>query len=124
MVAPFLLQNNTSSHISLPAGDFQHKLKSKVSISSIANALRKKEFLHQSYPSLPKNYTKAYGPCTLSLNADHEASSGLPVFSNGAVISGSLEISRISKMLQSIQIMVRCQLEFWCRSPRLTHFYR
>ncbi|KAF9783382.1 hypothetical protein BJ322DRAFT_1110263 [Thelephora terrestris] len=105
MVAPFLLQN-TSSQLSLPPGDSHHKLKSKVSISSLANAMRKKEFLHQSYPALPKHYTKAYGQCTLSLNTDHEASSGLPVFSNGAVISGSLEISRISKMLQSIQIMV------------------
>lgn len=71
--------------------------------------MRKRDFPHHSYTTLPKNYTKAYGPCTLSLNADHEAGSGLPIFSNGAVISGSLEISKISKLLQSIQIMVRIQ---------------
>lgn len=105
MVAPFLLQN-PSSQVSLPPGDSLPKLKSKVSISSLANAMRKKGFPHQSYPPLTKNYTKVYGPCNLSLNAEHEASSGLPVFSSGGVISGSLEISKISKALQSIQLMV------------------
>lgn len=105
MVAPFLARNS-ASQVSLPPGDNHPKLNPKVSIASIANAMRKRKLPHQNFPALPKNYTKAYGPCTLSLNADHEASSGLPIYSNGAVISGSLEISKISKMLQSIQIMV------------------
>lgn len=105
MVAPFLLQKSHSL-VSLPTAGNDQGVKSKISISTIANAMRKKEFPHHSYTTLPKNYTKAYGPCTLSLNADHEASSGLPIFTNGAVISGSLEISKISKLLQSIQIMV------------------
>jgi hypothetical protein len=105
MVAPFLLQD-PASQVSLPPGDRRYKLKPKVSISSIANAMRKKDFRHQSYPALPENYMKAYGPCTLTLNADHEAGSGLPIFSSGAVISGSLELSRISKLLHSIQLMV------------------
>ena len=105
MVAPFLLQRS-ASQVSLPPTEHHTGLKSKVSLSSLAKAMRKKEFLHQSYPALPKSYTKAYGPCTLTLNAAHEASSGLPIFSNGGVISGSLEISKISKMLHSIQIMV------------------
>ena len=119
MVAPFLLQN--SSQVSLPPGDGNHAMKSKVSLSTLANAMRKGEFPHHSYTSLPKNYTKSYGPCTLSLNADHEASSGLPIFSNGAVISGSLEISKISKLLQSIQMMVRMPTSVWDRlSPSLT----
>jgi len=68
--------------------------------------MRKRKSPLQNYPMLSKSYTKVYGPCTLSLNADHEAGSGLPIFSNGAVISGSLEMSKISKMLQSIRIMV------------------
>lgn len=105
MVAPFLVQNS-ASQVSLPPGDYRPTLKSRISISSISNAMRGKKFPHENLPEHPKKYTKAYGPCTLSLNADHEASSGLPIFSNGTVISGSLEISKITKMLQSIQIMV------------------
>ena len=104
MVAPFLLHNSVSQVSLAPSN---RGLKSKVSLSALANAMRKGEFPHHSYTNLPKNYTKSYGPCTLSLNADHEACSGLPIFSNGAVISGSLEISKISKLLQSIQMMVR-----------------
>ncbi|KAF9643589.1 hypothetical protein BDM02DRAFT_3132325 [Thelephora ganbajun] len=104
MVAPFLV-HNSASQVSLPYGDCP-KLKSKVSMSSIASAMRMRKFPLQGYPAHPKNYTKVYGPCTLSLNADHEASSGLPIFTNGAVISGSLEMSKISKMLQSVQMMV------------------
>lgn len=105
MAAPFPVQNSTSQ-VSLPPGGRRPTLKSKVSISSITNAMLRRKPPYQNYPAHPKNYTKAYGPCTLSLNADHEASSGLPIFSNGTVISGSLEISKISKMLHSIQIMV------------------
>ena len=105
MVAPFLAQN-LASQVSLPPGDHHPKLKSRVSIPSITNAMRRRKFPHQNLPAHPKNYTKAYGPCTLSLNADHEASSGLPIFSNGTVISGTLEISKVSKMLQLVQIMV------------------
>ena len=104
MVAPFLVQNSVSQ-VSLSPGEHRPSMKSKVSLYSIANALRKK-CPPESGPTHPTNYTKAYGPCTLFLDAGHEADSGLPIFSNGAVISGSLEISKISKHLQSIQIMV------------------
>lgn len=105
MVFPSLVQAS-GSQASLPPGSYQPGIKSKVSLSSFTNAIRKRKFPHQSYPARPQNYTKAYGPFTLSLNADHEASSGLPVFTNGAVMSGFLEISKVSKQLQSIQIMV------------------
>lgn len=105
MAFPSLVQGS-GSHVSLPPSSYHPKLKSKVSISSITNAfMRKRKLSHQSYPARPQNYTKEYGPFTLSLNADHEASSGLPMFTNGSVISGSLEISKVSKLLQSIQIM-------------------
>ena len=105
MVTPSLALNS-ASHVSLPPGDFRPSLKSKISISSVANAVFKRKLRHQDLPPHPKIFTKGHGPCTLTLNADHEASSGLPIFSNGAVISGSLEISKVSKILQSIQIMV------------------
>ena len=105
MVTPFLVQNS-ASQVSLPPGDFHSGLKSKISISSIANAMRKRKIPTQTYPVHPKSFMKSDGPCTLSLNADHEASSGLPMFSSGAVISGSLELSKISRLLHSIQITV------------------
>jgi len=105
MVAPFLVQNS-ASQVSLPPGNHHPKLKTRVSLSSIANTIRRRKSHHQNRPARPKSYTKANGPCTLSLYADHEASSGLPTFSSGAVISGSLEISKVSKTLQSIQMMV------------------
>ena len=105
MTAPFFVQNSVSQ-VSLPSGDHHPKLKSKVSIPSIVNTVRATGSLHQNRPAHLKNYTKAYGPCTLFLNADQEASSGLPIFSNGAVVSGSLEISEISKVLKSIRIIV------------------
>ena len=99
-----------NSQVSLPPGEHRPRLRSKVSLSSITNSLlrRKPSVSHHHFPlpPHPQNYTKGYGPFTLSLNADHEASSGLPVFTNGAVINGSLEISKIAKLLQSIQIMV------------------
>ena len=98
---------SSDSQVSLPPGERRPRLRSKVSLSSIANAMRRRKASPQSFhPANPQNYTKGYGPFTLSLNADHEDSSGLPVFANGAVISGSLEISKIAKLLQSIQIMV------------------
>lgn len=105
MVMPPLAQN-PASHVSLPPGDFRPRLKSKVSISSVANAVFKRKLRQQDLPVHPRIFTKGHGPCTLTLNADHEANSGLPFFSNGAVVSGSLEISKVSKSLQSIQIMV------------------
>jgi len=105
MAPPFPVQNS-ASQVSLPPGGYRSRLNSGVSLSSIANAMRKRKPPLQNYPVLPKNYTRVYGPYTLSLNTDHEASSGLPIFSSGAVISGSLEVSKISKMLHSIRIMV------------------
>jgi len=104
MVAHFLVQNS-ASQASLSPGDHHPALKSKISIYSVANAMRKKKS-PQSSPTHFKNYMKAHGPCTLSLDADHEADSGHPVFFNGSVLSGSLEISKISKVLHSIEIMV------------------
>lgn len=112
MVAPSLVQAS-ASQVSLPLSAYHTKLKHKVSISSIANTVRKRKFPnkdHPPHPHISHNYTKEYGPLTLSLNADHEASSGLPTFSNGAMISGSLEISKIAKWLHSIQIMVTIQI--------------
>ena len=111
MVVPSAVRTS-GSQVSLPPGDYHPKLKSKVSISSIANAIYKRKSTQQNYPTRPQNYTKGYGPFTLSLNADHEAGSGLPMFSNGAVMSGSLEISKVSKLLQSIQIMVTIPARF------------
>jgi len=96
------------SQVPPPPGEHHPRLRSKVSLSSIANAMRKRKLSSpQDFPvPHPQHYTKGYGPFTLSLNADHEASSGLPVFTNGSVISGSLEISKIAKLLQSIQVVV------------------
>jgi hypothetical protein len=105
MVTPSFAQNS-ASRVSLPPGDFRPSLKSKVSISSVANAVFRRKLRSQDHPAHPKIFTKGNGPCMLTLNADHESSSGLPIFPNGAVISGSLEISKVSKILHSIQIMV------------------
>jgi hypothetical protein len=124
MVAPFLVQNS-ASQITLPLGDYHPNLKSMISMTSITNAIRRRKNSHQNLPVYPQNYTKAHGHCILSLNAEHEASSGLPVFSSGSVISGSLEISKVSKMLESIQIMVNVSAGTpVCGGPRLILFHR
>lgn len=123
MVTPSLAQNS-ASHVSLPPGDFRPSLKSKVSISSVANAVFRRKLRYQDRLAHPKIFTKGHGPCTLTLNADYEAGSGLPIFCSGAVMSGSLEISKVSKTLHSIQIMVTIPAgaPVCAGRPRLTVF--